>query len=159
MAVLTPLAQLTAVLENEPVMGIDWTKLAAMLHTPRANISCDASTGLPLADDMQHYYVYQRSNVNIFTKSFGNRYTLQYGNERNDDDGRPQLRHHFSKLSGGGVDGDGEWRRFEVREPGLDVAGQGEHALAGLGVQDHGQHQAEDHNYCIPIILHPSNYE
>ena len=52
MLVLTPLAQLTAVLENDPVMGIDWTKLAAMLQKPSANISWEASTGFPLAENM-----------------------------------------------------------------------------------------------------------
>ena len=49
MAVLTPLAAFTAVLLKEPVMGMDWTKLPAKLQKPRANISCDASTGFPLA--------------------------------------------------------------------------------------------------------------
>lgn len=47
--VLTPLALLTAVRVKEPVTGIDDTKLPIMLHMPKATISWEAFTILPLA--------------------------------------------------------------------------------------------------------------
>ena len=47
--VLTPLALLTAVLEKDPVVGMDWTKDPSILQTPRATISWLASTCLPPA--------------------------------------------------------------------------------------------------------------
>ena len=37
--VLTPLVELTAVLEKDPVVGIDWTNDPTILHKPRAIIS------------------------------------------------------------------------------------------------------------------------
>ena len=40
---------LTAVLENEPVVGMDWTKEPKMLQSPSATISWLASTDLPPA--------------------------------------------------------------------------------------------------------------
>ena len=49
-AVLTPLELLTAVLEKDPVVGIDWTKEPKMLHNPRAIISWLASTDFPPAE-------------------------------------------------------------------------------------------------------------
>ena len=49
MGVLTPLELLTAVLENDPVVGMDWTKLPRRLQIPRATISWLASTVLPPA--------------------------------------------------------------------------------------------------------------
>lgn len=38
--VLTPLVALTAVLEKDPVMGMDCTNDPTRLHKPSANISC-----------------------------------------------------------------------------------------------------------------------
>ena len=49
MVVLTPDAELTAVLENDPVVGIDETNEPTMLHAPNAIISWLASTGFPPA--------------------------------------------------------------------------------------------------------------
>lgn len=49
MVVLTPDAALTAVLENDPVVGIDETNEPTMLHAPNAIISWLASTGFPPA--------------------------------------------------------------------------------------------------------------
>lgn len=49
MGVLTPLAEFTAVLLNDPVVGMDWTKEPNKLQTPRAIISWLASTGFPPA--------------------------------------------------------------------------------------------------------------
>ena len=40
---------LTAVLEKEPVVGMDWTKEPKMLQSPSATISWLASTDLPPA--------------------------------------------------------------------------------------------------------------
>lgn len=48
--VLTPDALLTAVRVNEPVIGMELKKELKMLDTPRAIISCVASTVLPLAE-------------------------------------------------------------------------------------------------------------
>lgn len=47
--VLTPDALFTAVLVKEPVIGIERTKEPITLQRPKANISCVASSGLPLA--------------------------------------------------------------------------------------------------------------
>lgn len=47
--VCTPLALLTAVRVNDPVVGIDSTNEPIILHTPSAIISCVASTDLPFA--------------------------------------------------------------------------------------------------------------
>ena len=47
--VFTPLEELTAVLENEPVTGMELTKDPAKLHMPSAIISWLESTGLPPA--------------------------------------------------------------------------------------------------------------
>jgi hypothetical protein len=49
--VLTPLAELTAVREKEPVVGIEEKKEPAKLQNPRAIISWLASTGLPPAEN------------------------------------------------------------------------------------------------------------
>jgi hypothetical protein len=38
-----------AVLENDPVVGIDWKKEPTKLHSPNAIISWEASTGRPKA--------------------------------------------------------------------------------------------------------------
>lgn len=45
----TPLALLTADLVKAPQVGIDFTKLPNILHIPRVNISCEASTEHPTA--------------------------------------------------------------------------------------------------------------
>ena len=50
--VLTPLAQFTAVLENDPVVGMDWTNEPTRLQIPSAIISWFASTGLPPATNI-----------------------------------------------------------------------------------------------------------
>ena len=50
--VLTPLAQFTAVLENDPVVGIDWTNDPTRLQIPSAIISWFASTGFPPATNI-----------------------------------------------------------------------------------------------------------
>lgn len=47
--VRTPLALLTVVRVNEPVVGIEWKNELSKLHIPNANISCVASIVLPLA--------------------------------------------------------------------------------------------------------------
>ena len=49
MGVLTPLELLTAVLEKDPVVGMDWTKLPRRLQIPSATISWLASTVFPPA--------------------------------------------------------------------------------------------------------------
>ena len=49
MGVFTPLELLTAVLEKDPVVGMDWTKLPRRLQIPSATISWLASTVLPPA--------------------------------------------------------------------------------------------------------------
>ena len=51
--VLTPLAALTADLEKELVMGIDWKKELKMLQTPRVNMFMLACTGLPPANILE----------------------------------------------------------------------------------------------------------
>ena len=53
MGVLTPLELLTAVLEKDPVVGMDWTKLPRRLQTPSATISWLASTVFPPARERQ----------------------------------------------------------------------------------------------------------
>jgi hypothetical protein len=47
--VLTPEAEFTAVLEKDPVVGIELTKEPNILQAPSAIISWLASTGLPPA--------------------------------------------------------------------------------------------------------------
>jgi len=47
--VCTPLALLTALRVNAPVVGSDDTKLPTMLERPRANISCVALMEVPNA--------------------------------------------------------------------------------------------------------------
>ena len=58
--VLTPLAELTAVLEKDPVIGYDETREPAMLHIPTAIISCVESTALPRATTKT---LFKRNNV------------------------------------------------------------------------------------------------
>ena len=53
--VRTPDAELTAVLENEPVVGIEDTKEPITLQIPRAIISWLASIGFPPAAEKRDY--------------------------------------------------------------------------------------------------------
>ena len=48
-AIVEHLELLTAVLEKDPVVGMDWTKEPKMLQSPSATISWLASTDLPPA--------------------------------------------------------------------------------------------------------------
>ena len=51
--VLTPEAELTAVLEKDPVIGMAETKELMKLQIPKATISWSASTGLPPAKNIE----------------------------------------------------------------------------------------------------------
>jgi len=62
--VFTPDAELTAVLENDPVTAMDDTKAPIRLHAPRATSSWLASTGFPPAgivilklDELCHFKI------------------------------------------------------------------------------------------------------
>ena len=52
--VFTPLAAFTAVLENDPVVGIDWTNDPTRLQIPSAIISWLASICLPFANNQDN---------------------------------------------------------------------------------------------------------
>lgn len=54
--VATPLAWLTALRENEPVMGIALTNEPRMLARDSVISSCVASTDSPLAEIVSHVY-------------------------------------------------------------------------------------------------------
>lgn len=53
--VLTPEALFTALLEKDPATGIEWKNEPITLHSPRANISCVASRGIPRALNNKKY--------------------------------------------------------------------------------------------------------
>ena len=141
-------------------MGMDWTKLAAMLHSPSASISWLASTGLPLAARIYETLTAEERDY-LFTESLRNGNTLEYSDEGDDYDGGPELGDHAPEVGGDGGavvgGGGGEGRGCECGQAGLDLPGQGEHAplgqlRAGGGrrVQQHGQHQAHDHDDGVP---------
>lgn len=54
--VLTPEALFTALLEKDPVTGIEWKNEPTTLHNPRVSISCVASSRIPRAlNNKKHY--------------------------------------------------------------------------------------------------------
>lgn len=84
--VFTPLELLMEVRVNEPVMGIEETKLLRILQRPKATISCEASTIFPLAKQIRKNTINKVLTIKRakeLTKCLRYSYTFQNGNKGN----------------------------------------------------------------------------